>query len=355
MLDQLDILEVALRGAAAGVNVLLAGLILMSRAPRMRRWLAALFIFGTASYIIQSGPDVFRLHGPLDQLTRALAILNTVFFWWFARSLFEDDFRWTPIKIAPFAALVIMHFPWLGWRLEDKGWLELALHSSLSIVLLAHAVWIALSNRDDDLVGPRRRFRVAFATVIGIVGIVIAIGENIHALAGLPPKITLVHAVALASLTFFFAFWLLTANRALFGEDETPALTKPAPEPTAKRPLAPADQPAFDKLAALMDEGVYREEGLTVAGLAGKVGVAEHQLRRLINRELGFRNFTAFLNDRRIADAKADLADPEKARKQILQIALDLGYSSIAPFNRAFKNATGLTPTEFRKEKLNGD
>jgi len=107
-------------------------------------------------------------------------------------------------------------------------------------------------------------------------------------------------------------------------------------------------------LTGLMNAGVYLEEGLNVATLAGKVGVPEHQLRRLINQEMGFRNFSAFLNARRIEDAKAQLIDPAMARKQVLQIALDLGYGSIAPFNRAFKSATDQTPTEFRKEKLGG-
>ena len=103
---------------------------------------------------------------------------------------------------------------------------------------------------------------------------------------------------------------------------------------------------------ALMDDGVYREEGLSVASLAEKVGVPEHQLRKLINGALGFRNFSSFLNARRIEDAKAELANGDNARKQILQIALDLGYGSIAPFNRAFKLATGQTPTEYRKSAL---
>ncbi|MHA7873540.1 MAG: helix-turn-helix domain-containing protein, partial [Hyphococcus sp.] len=64
-------------------------------------------------------------------------------------------------------------------------------------------------------------------------------------------------------------------------------------------------------------------------------------------------NFSAFLNARRIEDAKVMLSDPAMAKKQVLQIALELGYASIAPFNRAFKAATSQTPTEYRKEKLN--
>ena len=37
------------------------------------------------------------------------------------------------------------------------------------------------------------------------------------------------------------------------------------------------------RLMAVMDAGVYREEGLSVPALAERVGVPEHQLRKLIN------------------------------------------------------------------------
>jgi AraC-like DNA-binding protein len=36
----------------------------------------------------------------------------------------------------------------------------------------------------------------------------------------------------------------------------------------------------------------------------------------------------------------------------VLTIALDAGFQSIGPFNRAFKADTGLTPTEFRRDAL---
>ena len=82
------------------------------------------------------------------------------------------------------------------------------------------------------------------------------------------------------------------------------------------------------------------------------LGHPEHRVRRLINGRLGYRNFTAFLNSYRIPEAQAILADPEQVRLPILTIALDLGYGSLGPFNRAFKAASGLTPTEFRQQAL---
>ncbi|HEY0052592.1 MAG TPA: helix-turn-helix domain-containing protein, partial [Caulobacteraceae bacterium] len=64
---------------------------------------------------------------------------------------------------------------------------------------------------------------------------------------------------------------------------------------------------------------------------------------------LGYRNFNAYLNGWRLAEAKAALLDPAQREVPISTIALDAGFNSLGPFNRAFKAAEGATPSEFRE------
>ena len=97
---------------------------------------------------------------------------------------------------------------------------------------------------------------------------------------------------------------------------------------------------------------LYLQSGLTIAGLAESAGLPEHRLRRLINKHLGYRNFADFLNHYRIAAAQARLSAVSDRNIPVLTIAMDLGYGSLGPFNRAFKERTGLTPTEYRRQKL---
>ena len=61
-----------------------------------------------------------------------------------------------------------------------------------------------------------------------------------------------------------------------------------------------------------------------------------------------------FLNQYRINDACETLSDPTQVKKTILEIAYELGYQSIGPFNKAFKDLKGLTPTAYRKNQING-
>jgi len=75
----------------------------------------------------------------------------------------------------------------------------------------------------------------------------------------------------------------------------------------------------------------------------------EYRLRQAINEGLGYRNFNAFINHYRLEEAKAALADPGQRDVPVLTIAMDAGFQSLGPFNRAFKAETGQTPTEFRR------
>ncbi len=97
---------------------------------------------------------------------------------------------------------------------------------------------------------------------------------------------------------------------------------------------------------------VYREHGLTIANLALKVDLPEYRLRALINKHLGYRNFNALLHEYRIEDASQMLADRSQRHLPVLTIALTVGYQSITPFNNAFRQMKGVTPTEFRKRAL---
>jgi len=129
-------------------------------------------------------------------------------------------------------------------------------------------------------------------------------------------------------------------------------LTNPAPDIQA---LSRAEGIVLDRLnARLALERMYAREGLTIAGLAELLGTQEHVLRRVINRGLGFRNFNDFLHTHRLQEAQRRLRDPAERRVPVLTIALEVGYGSIGPFNRAFKQRFATTPTAYRRTEEPG-
>ena len=116
--------------------------------------------------------------------------------------------------------------------------------------------------------------------------------------------------------------------------------------------LTPADRLVLTRLEIAMDQdAVWRGEDLSITALAALVGAPEHRLRKLINGVLGHRNFADYVNGRRIEAAKIALANPDMALKSISTIAYELGFASLGPFNRAFRAATGVTPSEWRASR----
>jgi len=178
---------------------------------------------------------------------------------------------------------------------------------------------------------------------IAVSGVEIGQGMGIeaawHGLAG---------AAALFVLSLAGGAVFLDARTSVFG-----VATAPIVEPSPKTDVDAADRHTLNALdEAMQKREVWRQEGLSIGALAREVGVPEHVLRRLINGRLGYRNFAAYLNVHRIAAAKQRLSDPGQARTTVAAIAFELGFGSIGPFNRAFREETGQTPTQWRAEAL---
>lgn len=119
--------------------------------------------------------------------------------------------------------------------------------------------------------------------------------------------------------------------------------------PTAARYMLSAeDREIVRRLTAMFEEEkLHQELGLNRARLAEKLEIGEHRLSRIINRSFG-KSFTSLLNGHRIDEAKQRLQAETTA---ITIIAFEVGFNSIASFNRVFKETTGMSPTEFRSLK----
>ena len=348
-------LDMALRGAAVGL-LALTMLLVPRGAPRApAAWIAAAYMLTVAAYCVVTMPG---FSPRLDIALVPLAILAhyaPVALWLMAGALFEDGFRLRGIHGAVIAAWIgAALFHWLIlWPMGDPvrlvGDVAIRLAAAGFVVL---SLLTAIRGARADLVERRRRLRPVFIAMSGLYMLVI-LGVEI-ALAGGPlhPALSLLNAAGILAVVFAFSAVVLGLGAAdLFVQRpraDAPATIEPAIE-EAEAPAAPVDPVLLEKIRTAMErDRLYREEGLTIAVFALRLGTTEHRLRRAINAGLGHRNFNAFLNAYRIADAKAALADPSQAEVPVLTIAMDAGFVSLAPFNRAFKAETGFTPSDYR-------
>src|SRR5262249_2826074 len=159
---------------------------------------------------------------------------------------------------------------------------------------------------------PRLRLRYRVLIVAGTYILVELLGELLLQGSASGAIAERIHAVAVMTILFAVAFAVLRT---------APHVLKPAPGGIESATAHPA---LLDRLKQLVEvQQVYRREGLTIGALAERLGVPEHKLRALINAQLGFKNFNAFLHHYRIRDAQQALTDPERAHQGIAQIAYE--------------------------------
>lgn len=368
----LPLLDAALRGALQALLLLLGWCLWRSDPARPRpAWarLGLLLVAGLMVQVISSLPAV-EAGLPLAWQAPGIAIsvANAPLFALFSLALFEDEFQLRPPHILAWlgaAGLSLLNCLWLArWAQEPPaGWLaQLAggLQRGLPLLCGLFVVITALRHWRVDLIERRRRLRL-FVVLGGTTYMCTMVwARTLSPHGALSPSLALADMSGLLLILAALALALLRLPaEGLFGRPASAACTLPhAPVSTPGADADPAPEAATAELHRLVQlvqaQGFHRSEDPSLAALAKLAGLPEYRLRRMIHQGLGHRNFNAFINGFRLAEVRAALADPGRLSVPILSLALDAGFQSIGPFNRAFKAETGLTPSEFRQQQALG-
>ena len=368
----LSLVDAALRGAVVVLALLLAAMLGRELRHSLLARAGIALSLGLVVQTVSSTP-AFEETVPLVWQVPLVAVSvgNAVLFWIFVQSLFDDDFVFRPVHAAAWLAAALLSG--INCALGTSGGLfapfGYAIQRAVPAVCAVLAAWAALAHWRDDLLEERRRLR-GFILVTGVVYTLVSLAARLGSPHGRFDAATAAaDTVFLAAMLAGIAWQLLRVGRSAFFDDSSPAgqavpaapvlPVLPAPHvagPAALPVAEPSSDPEEERLAVALQRhmagGAFRGENLTVASLASSLRVPEYRLRRLINRRLGHRNFNAYVNAFRLEAARAALADPARRDVPVLSIALDAGFQSIGPFNRAFKATTGRTPSEFRREQL---
>ncbi len=346
-----DPVAITLFGAAIGGFFAVAAVLALSPLRGPAWWTAILLMLGAAFHAIDW--LAWRITTDRGAIAPAwlISMIASGFFWAFVQASFED--RPAPMwrRLWPAALLGVAGV--MGAVLSRPSaaapWL---LYNGVVIALMGHALWILARGFRGDLVEVRRRMRAPLMTAtIGYI-ILVQLGDIVAIFGGQFQVEPTVQGLALVLLALGAAAMLLQAEGTLLAPVPMLARSKTTVTP-ADSGVDPLDQALAARLSKAMDaDEVWRQEDLSIGALADALKTPEHRLRHLINAQLGHRNFAAFVNARRVEAAKAALADPENGRTPVSAIAYELGFGSLGPFNRAFKDATGLTPTQWRAQAL---
>lgn len=328
----------------ASSHVLLVVVLLCIRLRSRERLFSVFMGLGGATALIL--PLLLEFELPPAILLPALILQSggSFWFWLFAISQGRDSFKpnwkhWSLLGLKVFLTVL-----WLskGNRLildispeEEFVWRAMV-PALMTLGFAVAAVWASASNLEDELAENRlilRRIAVFWGagSIVAIIGITLVFRGPVLGSVG----DWLMVCLALAICTNIH-IWLLRSH-AYPAEGENRAV----PESPELKDLA-------QRIEALFREKQYFvTEGLTVNQLAAHLGQKDYKVRRAINGVLGYRNFNAFLNQYRVEAARKRLI--EEPDLPVIRLAMDLGYRSLAVFNKVFKETTGRTPSDYRR------
>lgn len=336
-------LDLALRGGAITLLLLLAAL--LWRAPI--GWEGRLSVFALSvsksAFLITTAALPLALHPVLLSNLLLLSAVTPAAVTWLIVTIFLDApgrrWPWIVASLATSAALYA--------HLVVPGTYPICL--PMGAVLYGALFILSLWSTRDDLVECRCRARPGFAAAIAGLALFLTLGQAAGVLEQGTVMLALSQAVGIFVVALAFAVWLLRPD-----VNRWPGTTLPGTCTHVPTQEDRVDNALITRIHAVMKAQIWREEGLTIGALAGKLGVPEHRLRRAINQGLGHRNFSSFINLARIEAACAALSDPAQMNVTVLEIAYDVGFASIGPFNRAFRAEMGHSPTEYRRLAQSG-
>ena len=297
-------------------------------------WLAA----SVAAFLLTSMSGADRIFGAFIYPLTALCSTHPVWFWICARLLFSDR---PTLRTSDVICLGAMGVAGVLYQSH------LLLGFAFPVAGLAFACLAPLTvyfGMAGDLDTRRRQLRQWFVPFVSIYLAAVIITQAVVLFQGrsTPSALVLLNLVIIdvvAAITLSTFVQLRVVNW-IAAVDASPGVA-----------LSRLEQSVLDRLNhRFVAERLYAREALTIAELANLLGTQEHVLRRVVNHGLGFRNFNDFLHTHRLKEAAERLGDPQLRRIPVLTIALEVGYGSIGPFNRAFKERFGMTPTEYRRQ-----
>lgn len=97
----------------------------------------------------------------------------------------------------------------------------------------------------------------------------------------------------------------------------------------------------------IIASGIYLTSGITIQQLSKELCTNRKTLSSIINKEEGC-NFNTFINRLRIEKAKELM---QESGQSLLDICLAVGYSDQGNFSRHFKEVTGVSPSEWKRER----
>ncbi len=352
------LLDALLRFSGLGLMLFVSVLILRDARESRTAALLLLLNISTASHFLGFTPDTFALPIEAQMILRSLDVFQMYLAWLLTLSLFEKDFKLNGIHVL---VGVVYCVPVFMERLVQFNFIDqlpiwwAGLVNGTTLVLVLHMLSTAILGRSDDLIEARRVYRIHLVLIVAVSAVAATLfGSILYS-----QQQATIDVVSIWPAIVWLSFWVVGFDTNILNLDSTTKRNLPRDTLNGRHTLSGCDALSSRdaELLKRLDSEVVGNKAflnpkLCIDDLAKSLGVSEYRLRGFINQTLGHTNFSTYINGYRIAEIKQQFADPNKQHIPVLTIALNNGFNSLAPFNRAFKQTEGLTPTQYRATQL---
>ena len=101
-----------------------------------------------------------------------------------------------------------------------------------------------------------------------------------------------------------------------------------------------------EKLADWKKNKHFLRPRITIMELSKEIGINRTYVSNFINKSYGL-NFNAWVNHLRIEEAKLTITATR--RRNLAEIAEQVGFTDLAHFSKLFKSKEGVSPSEWRR------
>lgn len=359
------------------VHALFTAIFLMTKRSRnlndtvLAVWMVFLALPLIAGATAQAWPNKYI---PILRADLIYPLTYGPFIWLYVSTLTGDATRITPrqlLHFLPFAGVSIVQLM-TGWAPEPPNPEVVSFSTSIRVVgainlavLLAYTaavVW-RLARHDQDVL--EHFSNLPNHVTLGWLRWMTAGMTGVFLLMFLAaflsvPSILGAHLVALVASILVLSFFGLQQDRVFNVADRSDDSATPPPSSMTSKSKPRYDRSGLtsdraDLIAERLEQFMqtkqpYLDPDLTIEALAKRMAVPRHHLTEVINDQHQ-KNFYLFVNEFRIQAVKQALKDPAQSGETLLDIAYASGFNSKSPFNTAFKQLTGITPSQYRRQQ----
>jgi AraC-like DNA-binding protein len=240
---------------------------------------------------------------------------------------------------------------WSGMWIEGYDGVLLAMPPLLASVVYGVLAWISLARHDQRIreqfsnIDDKNLLWLSYSAV-GFVGVWLL--RLLGHLAGFFGNVAWAEALSISANApaMVLLGWMVVLG---LGQDRLP-VDESIDDSAVADPPKPVNTDTVRRLKDLMVRvKVYQDPDLNREGLADSLGISPRSLSSLVNGHFGM-TFYEFVNGYRVREARERLADAANADLTIQRIFENAGFNSKSTFNTLFKQATGMTPSEYRQK-----